>query len=87
MFPYLLNDLLLKTIISEEVDLLQGRVFKSVFVRHYLKENPIKLGDRTLKALRELGKSLGPIFFFQMICKTLQREGLHNILACQAYEK
>jgi intergrase/recombinase len=30
-------------IISEEADLLQGRVPKSVFVRHYLKENPKEL--------------------------------------------
>jgi intergrase/recombinase len=41
-------------IISEEVDLLQGRVSKSVFVRHYLKENPTELRDRTLEALRQL---------------------------------
>ncbi len=45
-------------VISEEVDLLQGRVSKSVFVRHYLKENPMELGDRTLEALRQLEKSL-----------------------------
>jgi intergrase/recombinase len=45
-------------IISEEVDLLQGRVSKSVFVRHYLKENPIDLRDRTLEALGQLEISL-----------------------------
>jgi intergrase/recombinase len=41
-------------IISEEVDILQGRVPKSVFARHYLKENPTELRDRTLKAVSEL---------------------------------
>jgi hypothetical protein len=41
-------------LISEEVDLLQGRVSKSVFVRHYLKENPKELRDRTLEALKQL---------------------------------
>jgi intergrase/recombinase len=45
-------------IISEEVDILQGRVPKSVFARHYLKENPTELRDRTLKAITELGQTL-----------------------------
>jgi hypothetical protein len=45
-------------IISEEADLLQGRVPKSVFVRHYLKENPRELRDRTLKAITELEQTL-----------------------------
>ena len=45
-------------LISEEVDLLQGRVSKSVFVRHYLKENPAELRDRTLKAITELEQTL-----------------------------
>ena len=45
-------------LISEEVDLLQGRVPKSVFVRHYLKENPTELRDRTIKAISELEQTL-----------------------------
>jgi intergrase/recombinase len=45
-------------IISEEVDLLQGRVSKSIFVRHYLKENPVELRDRIFKALTELEQSI-----------------------------
>jgi hypothetical protein len=36
------------------MDLLQGRVPKSVFVRHYLKENPVELRDRVLTALTQL---------------------------------
>jgi intergrase/recombinase len=43
---------------SEEVDLLQGRVSKSVFVRHYLKENPTEMKDRVLKALRQMEQSI-----------------------------
>ena len=45
-------------IISEEVDLLQGRVPKSVFVRHYLKENPVELRDRVMTALGQLEQML-----------------------------
>jgi intergrase/recombinase len=45
-------------IISEEADLFQGRVPKSVFVRHYLKENLRELRDRTLEALRQLEQTL-----------------------------
>ena len=45
-------------IISEEVDLLQGRVPKSVFARHYLKENPAELKDRVLTALTQLEQTL-----------------------------
>jgi hypothetical protein len=43
---------------SEEVDLLQGRVSKSMFARHYLKENPTELGDRVLEALRQMEQSI-----------------------------
>ena len=45
-------------IISEEADLLQGGVPKSVFARHHLKENPIELRDRTLEAIKQLEQSL-----------------------------
>jgi hypothetical protein len=48
-----------RNLISEEVDLLQGRISKSVFVRHYLKENPKELRDRTLEALKQLEQTLG----------------------------
>jgi len=45
-------------IISEEVDLLQGRIPKSVFARHYLKENPTELRNRVLTALTLLEQTL-----------------------------
>lgn len=45
-------------VISEEVDLLQGRISKSVFVRHYLKENPAELRDRVMTALTQLEQTL-----------------------------
>jgi len=35
----------------EEVDLLQGRVGKSIFVRHYWSPAITELRDRVLKAL------------------------------------
>ncbi len=45
-------------LISEEADILQGRVPKSVFARHYLKENPRDLRDRTLEAIGQLEQTL-----------------------------
>jgi hypothetical protein len=45
-------------LIREEVDLLQGRVPKSLFIRHYWTPNFAELKDRTLKALTQLEKSL-----------------------------
>jgi hypothetical protein len=44
--------------IISKVDLLQGRVPKSVFVRRYLKENPKESRDRTLKAIKQLEKTI-----------------------------
>jgi intergrase/recombinase len=43
-----------RVLISEEADLCQGRVPKSVFAKHYLKENLKELSDRTLKGLQGL---------------------------------
>jgi len=45
-------------LIREEVDLLQGRVPKSIFVRHYLTIDFKQLAKRTLKALRQLQQTL-----------------------------
>ena len=55
---YYASFLVRHNIISEEVDILQGRVPKSVFARHYLKENPAELRDRTLRAISELEQTL-----------------------------
>jgi intergrase/recombinase len=41
-------------LIREEVDLLQGRVPKSIFIRHYWTPNFKELRDRTLKAVEQL---------------------------------
>ena len=41
-------------LISEEVDLLQGRVSKSVFARHYLKENVEEFKGRVLEGSSKL---------------------------------
>jgi intergrase/recombinase len=41
-------------LITEEVDLLQGRVGKSMFMQHYFSPNVQNLRDRTLKAAHEI---------------------------------
>jgi hypothetical protein len=43
-------------LISEEVDLLQGRVSKTVFARHYLKENINDFKSRALAGTYNLEK-------------------------------
>ncbi len=43
---------------SEEIDLLQGRVPRSVFARHYLKENLDELKGKILESTTNLEKSL-----------------------------
>jgi intergrase/recombinase len=44
--------------ISELVDLIQGRIGKDVFIRHYLKENPNNLSSQVLALLKDLEDSL-----------------------------
>jgi intergrase/recombinase len=41
-------------LIKEEVDLLQGRIPLSIFLRHYWSPSLKELRDRTLKAITEL---------------------------------
>ena len=45
-------------LIREEVDLLQGRISKSIFVRHYWSPSFKELRERTLIALKELESNL-----------------------------
>jgi intergrase/recombinase len=45
-------------IISELVDLIQGRIGKDVFIRHYLKETPRQLSEQVLLLLRDLEQAL-----------------------------
>jgi hypothetical protein len=47
-----------RILISEEADLCQGRIPKSVFARHYLKENLKELSSKILVALTELEQSV-----------------------------
>jgi intergrase/recombinase len=47
-------------IISELVDLIQGRIGKDVFIRHYLKENPENLSIQVLELLKGLENSMQP---------------------------
>ena len=45
-------------LIKEEVDLLQGRIPPSIFIRHYWSPSMRELKDRTLKAISELEQTL-----------------------------
>ena len=48
-------------LIREEVDLLQGRISPSIFIRHYWSPSRAsfkELGDRTPKAVSELEQTL-----------------------------
>jgi hypothetical protein len=45
-------------LIKEEVDLLQGRIPPSIFLRHYWSPSFKELKDRTLKAITELKQTL-----------------------------
>ena len=47
-------------LIREEVDLLQGRISKSIFVRHYWSPAIKELRQRVFNALRELEDTLSP---------------------------
>ncbi|MGE5556087.1 MAG: hypothetical protein ACM3UY_07505 [Methanocella sp.] len=51
---WLATYLLGKGLLREEVDLLQGRIGKSVFMRHYYTPVLRQLGDKTLQALKGL---------------------------------
>jgi len=45
-------------LIKEEVDLLQGRISKSIFVRHYWSPAISELSERVFKALEELKQTV-----------------------------
>ena len=45
-------------VISELVDLIQGRIGKDVFIRHYLKENPQTLSNQVIALLKDLENSM-----------------------------
>jgi intergrase/recombinase len=45
-------------LLSEQIDLMQGRVGKSIFMQHYFKQNPKVLSERILMILPDLEKTL-----------------------------
>ena len=47
-----------RILISEEADLIQGRVSKQILVRHYLKESMKELSNRVLEGLKGLEQSI-----------------------------
>jgi intergrase/recombinase len=47
-----------KGLLSEQIDLMQGRVGKSVFLNHYFKGDPVMLSKKILKLLPEIQESI-----------------------------
>jgi Archaeal phage integrase len=45
-------------LLSEQIDLMEGRIGKSIFLMHYFKENPKLLSDKILELLPALEKTL-----------------------------
>jgi intergrase/recombinase len=45
-------------LLSEQIDLVQGRIGKSIFLQHYFKQNPKVLSDKIISLLPNLEKSL-----------------------------
>jgi hypothetical protein len=45
-------------VLSESIDLLEGRIGKSVFLMHYFKENPVLLSNKILELLPNLEQNL-----------------------------
>jgi hypothetical protein len=41
-------------LLSEQIDLMQGRAGKSIFMQHYFKQNPKVLSDKILLMLPKL---------------------------------
>jgi intergrase/recombinase len=44
-------------LLSEQIDLIEGRIGKTIFLMHYFKENPKALSDRILEVLPILEKT------------------------------
>jgi intergrase/recombinase len=45
-------------LLSEQIDLMEGRIGKSIFLMHYFKENPKELSDKILSLLPALEQTL-----------------------------
>ena len=41
-------------LLSEQIDLMQGRVGKSIFMQHYFKQNPKVLSEKAMELLPKL---------------------------------
>ncbi len=47
-------------LIKEEIDLLQGRIPPSIFIRHYWSPSFLELKDRTLLGIEKLEAKIAP---------------------------
>ena len=45
-------------LLAEQIDLVQGRVGKSIFLQHYFKQNPVLLNKTILKQISKLEVAL-----------------------------
>jgi len=45
-------------LLSEQIDLMEGRIGKSIFLMHYFKENPKLVSDKILDLLPALEQTL-----------------------------
>jgi hypothetical protein len=45
-------------LLSEQIDLIEGRVGRTIFLMHYFKENPNALSANTLELLPKLESNL-----------------------------
>ena len=45
-------------LLSEQIDLMQGRVGKSIFLHHYFKAAPLPLSNKILELLPKIEKSI-----------------------------
>ena len=48
-------------LLSEQIDLAQGRIGKSIFLQHYFKQNPRTLSDKVLSLLPKLEQQIQTI--------------------------
>lgn len=57
LWSYYATEMIKLCLLSEQIDLIEGRIGKTIFLMHYFKENPKALSDRILEVLPTLEQS------------------------------
>lgn len=58
-------------LLSEQIDLMEGRIGKSIFLMHYFKDNPKTLSDQILSITPKLEQTLAlPTHFYSQKLST-----------------